>query len=452
MSNADLIQRLLLQLAVILAACLLVGRIIRRFGQTQVVGELLAGILLGPSFFGLFWPTAQQVLFPETVRVGSTTITHPSMSILYVLSHLALALYMFLIGLEFDTGLLRGRIRHAATISASGILVPLVLGGVCGLILYREGGLFGSRVNPSMAALFLGVSMSITAFPVLARMLQQYRIVHTGLGSLVLTMAAVNDVAAWCLLALVLATLAGSPGVALITIGGGALYATGMLTFGRRGLRLVARTGERSTGVSKELIVVVLLIVLICSWLTTALGIYEVFGAFVAGVAMPRGRVADALQSRLEGVTTGLLLPIFFVYSGLNTRLALVNTPRLWLITGLIIVLAVAGKGIACAVSARLSRYSWRESATIGALMNARGLIELIVLNIGLEAHVITPSLFTMLVLMALFTTLMASPLYQWLSGRRAANERLPGTGEVAPSIVGSSAQPRHDEPGAPLS
>jgi Kef-type K+ transport system membrane component KefB len=435
MSNGALLERLFVQLAVILAACLLVGRIGRRLGQTQVVGELLAGILLGPSFFGLLWPAAQQVLFPQTATIGGTTITHPSMSILYVLSHLALALYMFLVGLEFDTALLRGRVRHAVTISASGIVVPLVLGGAVGLLLYREGGLFGARVSPSMAALFLGVSISITAFPVLARMLQQYQLTHTRLGSLVLTMAAVNDVVAWCLLAVVLASLAGSPSVALVTIGGGVLYAAGMLSVGRRGLGLFAQLAERRARESQVSIAVVLLVVLICSWLTTALGIYEVFGAFVAGVAMPRGYLADALHNRLEGLTTTLLLPIFFVYSGLNTQLALVNTPRLWLITGLIIVLAIAGKGVACALSARVSHYAWREAATIGALMNARGLIELIVLNIGLETRVITPSLFTMLVLMALVTTLMASPLYRWLSGRRASDERMPtSTYEAVPS------------------
>jgi Kef-type K+ transport system membrane component KefB len=443
MSSADLILRLFLQLAVILAACQLVGWIGRRVGQSPVIGELLAGILLGPSLFGLLWPAAQRALFPQTLTVGGTTITHPSMSILYVLSHLGLALYMFLVGLEFDTSLLRGRVRRAATISVSGILVPLVLGGVCSLILYREGGLFGQRVSPSMAALFLGVSLSITAFPVLARMLQHYHLTHTRLGSLVLTMAAVNDVTAWCLLALVLASLNHSPSVALVTIGGGALYAAGMLVLGRRGLRVFARIAELPGGVSpasvsQDLIVLVLLVVLVCSWLTTALGIYEVFGAFVVGVAMPRGYLAETLQNRLEGLTTGLLLPIFFVYSGLNTRLALVNTPTLWLVTGLIIFIAIAGKGIACTLSARLSRYSWRESATIGALMNARGLIELIVLNIGLEAHVITPTLFTMLVLMALFTTLMASPVYQWLAGRSATKERVRDTNadEAVASVV----------------
>ncbi len=424
MTNQNLLLRFFLQLAVILAACYLVGRAGRRVGQPQVVCEIIAGILLGPSLLGLVWPAGQDALFPQELVVGGVSITHPSMAILYVLSHLALALYMFLVGIEFDTRLMRGQVWRASTISISGILVPFALGGLYGSLLYRTGDFFGKQVSLSMAALFLGTSLSITALPVLARMLQQFQITRTRLGSLVLTMASVNDIVAWCLLALVLASLSHSLAVALVTIGGGALYVAAMLGPGRRGLRLLERLAERNAHVSKELVVLTLLVVLICAWLTSAIGIYEVFGAFVAGVAMPRGRLTEALQSRLEALTTGLLLPVFFVYSGLNTRIELVNTPRLWLVTAGIIATAIVGKGLACALSAKLSRYSWRESAAIGALMNARGLIELIVLNIGLEARIITPTLFTMLVLMAIVTTLMASPLYQWLYGRIAQRER----------------------------
>jgi Kef-type K+ transport system membrane component KefB len=261
--------------------------------------------------------------------------------------------------------------------------------------------------------------MSITAFPVLARMLQQFQIAQTQLGTLVLAMAAINDVTAWCLLALVLASLNRSPSVAFVTIGGGVLYTIGMVTFGRRGLRLFGRMASLNAESAKNLIIPVLLVVLICSWLTSAIGIYETFGAFVVGVILPRGRLADELQSRLQLVTTGLLLPIFFAYSGLSTQIALVNSPKLWIFCVTIIVIAIVGKGVATTLGSRLSGFPWRESAAIGALMNARGMIELIVLNIGLEAQVITPTLFTMLVLMALITTVMASPLYQWLHSRR---------------------------------
>jgi Kef-type K+ transport system membrane component KefB len=438
MSDQDLILRLLLQLAVILGACRLVGMVGKRLGQTQVVCEMITGVLLGPSFFGLLWPTAQRWLFPQTAVVGGVTIQHPSMSILYAISHLALALFMFLVGLEFNVRILQGQSRHAGAISASGIVVPFALGASIALILYQEGGLFGQGISPSAAMLFLGVSMSITAFPVLSRMLQQFGITHTRLGSLVLATAAVDDITAWCLLALVLASLQHSSTVALVTIVGGVLYAIGMLTIGRRGLLVFERMAERNAGVSRELIVLTLLVVLVCSWLTTKIGIYEVFGAFAVGVAMPRGHLAVALRTRLEDLITGLLLPVFFVYSGLNTHLAMVNTPKLWLFTGSIIVIAITGKGLACTLAARLAGNTWRESATLGALMNARGLIELILLNIGLEANIITPTLFTMLVLMALFTTLMASPLYQWLYGQSAKDERTGTIIEETPRITSS--------------
>ncbi len=424
MSNVDLILRLLLQLAVILAACRLVGMVGRRLGQAQVVCEMITGVLLGPSLFGLLLPHLQSALFPQNIIIGGVTITHPSMSILYVIAHLGLALYMFLVGLEFDTSLIRGRGRQAGSISASGILLPFVLGGSFALLLYHDGGLFGQQVSPAMAALFLGASMSITAFPMLARLIQQYQIARTKLGTLVFTTASVDDIAAWCLLALVLAGQSNSPVIALVTIGGGTLYTVGMLTLGRRGLRILERMAEHKGGTNKELIVLVLIVALFCAWLTTEIGIYEVFGAFVAGVAMPRGHLADELRSRLEALTTGLLLPVFFVYSGLNTHLALVNTPGLWLITAIIILIAIAGKGVACTLGARFVGNSWRESATMGALMNARGLIELILLNIGLEAHIISPTLFTILVLMAMVTTLLTTPLYQWFYGRRLEHER----------------------------
>lgn len=444
MSNTDLILRLFLQLACILAACRLAGMIGRRLGQAQVVCEMVTGILLGPSLFGLLLPQVQTWLFPKTATVGGVTITHPSLSILYIIAQLGVSLYMFLVGLEFDTTLIRGRGKHAGSISISGILVPFTLGGAFSLGLYREGGFFGPNVTPVTAILFFGVSLSITAFPVLARLLQQFHLTHTRLGALVLTTASVDDISAWCLLALVLATLSHSALAALVTIGGGLLYAVGMLTLGRRGLRCFEWMAERKGGVSQELVVLVLLVVLLCAWLTTAIGIYEIFGAFIAGVAMPRGHLADELRQRLETLTTGLFVPVFFVFSGLNTSLSLINTPKLWLFTGLIILLAIIGKGVACTLGARMVKLSWRESVTVGALMNARGLIELILLNIGLTAHIISPTLFTMLVLMAVITTLLTTPLYQWFYGRHAARERLTSAQEAAgtaPALGGDAAQ-----------
>ncbi len=190
-----------------------------------------------------------------------------------------------------------------------------------------------------------------------------------------------------------------------------------MLTLGRRGLRFLGPLAESKGLVTKEMLSLVLLVVLICAWFTTQIGIHQVFGAFVAGVAMPRGRFADEMRRRLEGVTLGLLLPVFFVYSGLNTQVSLVNSSWLWLIAGVILLVALVGKGVTCAVGAHLVGLGWRESSTVGVLMNARGLIELILLNIGLDAGILTPTLFTILVLMAVITTLITSPLFRWLTG-----------------------------------
>ncbi len=435
MSNADLILRLFLQLAVILVACRLVGIIGRRLGQAQVVCEMVAGLLLGPSFFGLLAPNLQRMLFPQQVVVGGVTITHPSMSILYVIAHLGVALYMFLVGLEFEVSLVRGLGKRAGAISLAGVLAPLALGGAFALVLYRQGGFFGAGVSLLTATLFFGTSLSITAFPVLARILQQYQIAQTRFGSLVLTIASVDDIIAWCLLAVVLATLNHSITAIIITVGGGLLYTVGMLTLGRRGLRVFGQLAERTENPSQTLIALMLLVILLCAWFTTQIGVYEVFGAFIAGVAMPRGRLADTLRQQLEALTTGLLVPVFFVYAGLNTRLALIDTPQLWLFTAIIIGLAILGKGAACTLGARVVRFSWRESLTVGALMNARGLIELILLAIGLEAHIISPTLFTMLTLMAIITTLVTTPLYRLLYGRRADKERL-AVAQEAPAAV----------------
>jgi Kef-type K+ transport system membrane component KefB len=428
MTNDELVLRIFLQLAVILAVCRVVGMIGRRFGQSQVVCEMIAGVLLGPSLFGLLFPDLQQYLFPLKVTVGGVVIRHPSMSILYAIAQVALGLYMFLVGLEFDTNLIRGRGKHAGAISASGILVPFILGGSLALLIFNEGGeggLFGPNVSPWMAALFMGASLCITAFPMLARILQEQHIARTKLGTLVLTTASVDDISAWCLLALVLAAAKNSPVIALITIGGGIVYAVGMLTLGKRGLSFLEKLADSKKGVNKEVIILALFVLLLCCAYTTKIGIYQVFGAFIAGVAMPRGRLAEALRSKLEDLTTGLLLPVFFVFSGLNTKIGLVNTPKLWLITGAIILIAVLGKGVACMLGAKLAGNTWRQAATIGSLMNARGLIELILLNIGLDAQIISQTLFTMLVLMAIVTTLMASPLFRLLYGHLVVQERL---------------------------
>ncbi len=427
MSHADLVLRLLLQLAVILVACRLVGLAGRALGQTQVVGEMIAGVLLGPSLFGLIAPAAQSWLFPKVMvlQAGAETVTfpHPSMSILYALSQIGLVIYMFLVGLEFNSDLIAERIHGAGMVSLAGIAVPFVLGGGIAFWLHTQPDLFAPGLSRWAAALFLGASMSITAFPMLARILSDKGIAGTRLGTLALAAGSVDDALAWCLLAVVLAFLKKSALIAVLAIGGGAAYGAGMILAGRPLLRYFSRRVEREGRVTTRTLVNVLLLLMLAAWFTDEIGIYAVFGAFIFGTAMPRGPLAAGLRAHTEAMTSGFLLPLFFVFSGLNTQISLVNTPRLWAIAGVIVVAAIAGKGLACMFAARGSGETWRAAATIGTLMNARGLMELIILNIGLQQGIITPSLFTIMVMMAVLTTLMTSPLFEAIWGRRAREQ-----------------------------
>jgi K+:H+ antiporter len=413
--------RLFLQLTVILATCRAVGWLGRRFlGQTQVVMEMVAGVLLGPSLLGLVAPAVQSWIFPREMAVeaagGTVMVAHPSMAVLYALSRLGLVLYMFHVGLELDLQVLRRGIARAGVISAAGIVAPFVLGGLLALELRRRAGLFGAETSTLTAVLYLGVSMSITAFPVLARILHERGLSRTRLGTLTLSAGAIGDAVAWCLLALVLATFKASPEMALLTFGGVVVYLGVMLGWARPRLARLERGVDAGRPLSDDRMTLVLLVLMVCALVTYAIGVYAVFGAFIAGVAMPRGRFAQVVTDKIEGLTISLLLPVFFVYSGLNTKIALVNTAALWAITAAVILLASLGKGAACTLAARLTGETWRHAAIIGTLMNARGLMELIILNIGLEQGVISPTLFTIMVLMAVVTTLAASPLYSLLA------------------------------------
>ncbi|MFI5328649.1 MAG: cation:proton antiporter [Candidatus Rokuibacteriota bacterium] len=419
MSPHDLTVKLFLQLAVILAACRACGFIGRRFfGQTQVVSEMVAGVLLGPSLLGLLVPEAQAWLFPKTLPAGGP---HPSMLILYALSQLGLVLYMFIVGMEFNHRLLLGRVRHASLVSGAGIAAPMVLGAVAALTLRGDADLFAPHVTPGAAALYLGAAMSITAFPTLARILHEKGITRTRLGTLALAAGSSGDAAAWCLLALVLSYLEGSWLIAMLAIGGGGLYILAMLLLGRPFLRVLDRGVDGQGRIAPGTLVAALLVLMLGAFVTDVVGIYAVFGAFIAGVAMPRGRFADAAIGHLEPLTTTFLLPVFFVYSGLNTQIGLLASPAVWRVAVILVAVAIVGKGVACLLAARVAGEAWRESVAIGVLMNARGLMELIILNIGLQHGIITPTLFTIMVLMAVVTTLMTSPLFDLVYGRRAA-------------------------------
>lgn len=418
MSNFELVIQLFLQLTIILATCRIVTIFGRRYlGQTDVVCEMIAGVMLGPSLLGLIAPEFQQWLFPKLpiLTAAGLKIPNPSMSILYAISQIGLAVYMFLVGLEFDTKLIKHHIKSAGILSAAGIMTPFVLGAIASFWLYGNGDFFTNKVTPWSAALFLGASMTITAFPMLARIIYEKGLTKTRFGTLALGAASVDDGVAWCLLAIVLANVKNSTSIAILAIGGGIAYVLLAVFVGKPLLSNFVNLTRRDGGVNRQILALLLIVLMFCAWFTDITGIYAIFGAFVLGAVTPRGEFGQQVRRYTEFLTTAFLLPIFFVFSGLNTQIGLVNTPKLWGVTLLILAIAIIGKGVAGTLAAKLAQENWRESAIIGTLMNARGLMELIILNIGLEQGIITPTLFTIMVIMAIVTTLMASPILGWL-------------------------------------
>lgn len=425
MTDVDLMLRFLLQLIAIIGACKIMGWVGQKFlGQAQVVMEMVTGVMLGPSLFGLIAPDLQKWLFPikqEYIIKGITTASkHPSMFILYTVAQMGLVLYMFLVGLEFDVKLVANRAKGAISVSVAGILVPFILGVALAMATSGRTDLFAAGISNNAAALYMGAAMCITAFPMLARIVYERGIAGTTMGTLALGAGATDDAAAWCMLAVVLASSKNNWNYAWFAIGGGILFGVLVMTLGRA---YFARLGEwvvRDGKLSQAAFVTTMLFLFAGAYITDAIGIYAVFGAFIIGAAMPRGQFAIEIRAKLESLTVGVMLPFFFIYSGLNTKLDLLNTPELWLIAGLACAAAIIGKGVACALAAKMSGEPWRESWAIGTLMNARGLMELIILNIGLQQKVITPTLYTMMVLMAILTTLMASPIFLWIYGKQS--------------------------------
>jgi Kef-type K+ transport system membrane component KefB len=400
-----------LELAVILIACRLVGLASERLGQSQVVGEMIAGVLLGPSLFGRLAPGIQHDLFPAG----------PANTVLYTAAQIGLVLYMFLVGLNFDVKLIKHRVGTAAAVSTAGIVAPLALGALIAAPLLAGEVYFDKSVTLVMAMMFLGASIATTAFPMLARIIHERGLSGTPLGALALACGAADDALSWCILAAVLAIHRSSAAVAVTAIVGGILYAVLLLTIGRRALSALGTISERRRMVTAPMLSTVLILLMTCAWFTDTIGIYAIFGAFILGVAMPSGFLAQHLTNTLEPLVTTFLLPLFFVYSGLNTQIGLLNSATLWAVTVGILVISVAGKGVACTFAARIRKVPWRESVALGSLMNARGLIELILLNIGLQAGIITPTLFSILVLVAIVTTLTATPVFELVYGRHRA-------------------------------
>ena len=409
MSAPQLSVLFFLQMFVILAACRLVGMAARRVGQPQVVGEMIAGVLLGPSLLGLLAPGWQRELFPPD-----------SLKVLFVGAQFGVGLYMFLVGTEFQTEMFRARARSAAMVSAAGMLVPFVLGAALAPWLLKVPGLFAEKVRLHEAALFLGAAIAITAFPMLARIIYERGLTGTALGTLALAAGAIDDAAAWCVLAVVLASFGGGAEIAILAIGGGVAYAVFTLTVGRWWLARLGDAVEREGRLTPARLAVVLMLFMLAAWAMDAVGVHAVFGGFLLGVAMPRGRLTAELRNQLEPFAVVCLLPMFFTYSGLNTRLDLMNSFAMFGYALVILCASCFGKFGACWAAARLSGEDNRTSLAVGALMNSRGLMELIIINIGLQKGIIQPALFSMLVLMAIVTTLMATPVFEWVYGRHS--------------------------------
>lgn len=390
---------LLMQILVIVAAARLCGYLAMRIGQPAVIGEVIAGILLGPSLLGTHFPQISAVLFSPASLPG-----------LNLLSQFGLLLFMFVIGMELDPALLRKRADSAVVISHVSIVLPFALGMTSALLLYNR---FAPSHVPFLSfALFMGIAMSITAFPVLARILHDRGLQATPAGALSLACAAADDVTAWSVLAIVIAIVrAGDPVIGFATLLAAALYVAAMIGIVRP---LLAKVGtvyadrERLTG---PVVTSILLFVFASSFFTQVAGIHALFGAFLAGAVMPeKGPFRRLLTAKVHDVSVYILLPIFFAFTGLRTEIGLLNSPAHWAFTGLIILVAVIGKFGGSALAGRFLGESWKNSLLIGSLMNTRGLMELVVLNIGLELGVISPIIFTMMVLMALATTFMAGP------------------------------------------
>ncbi|MEU7743536.1 cation:proton antiporter [Nonomuraea sp. NPDC049158] len=401
--NLELILKVLPALVVILLTAGVCGRLALMVMQPRVLGEMVAGVLLGPTLFGWLFPEAQAALFPKEVR-----------PVLYVLSTIGLTLYMFLVGAGLDhSARSPGEIRRGSLLAVSGILPSLLLGSCTGLLLWDV--LSRPDVSRWEFALFVGGALSLTAFPMLARILYERKLENSPLGRLTLIAASIDDALAWCILAVLSAIHLGSgSGGALRTIGLATVFAVVMLTVVARLLRPLGRGLARTGRLGPGAMYVVILVPLTAGWLTDWIGVYAVFGGFIAGLAMPRDPAfRQVLHGRMMDVVSTLLLPVFFTFSGLNTHLNGIAGGAMLLAFALILVAGFSGKYFGCSLSMRAMGFGWRESYAVGALMNARGLMILIFINIGLAQGMITPELFAMLVLVAVITTAGALPLYK---------------------------------------
>jgi Kef-type K+ transport system membrane component KefB len=413
LDNATLpLPRLILQLIVIVVVARAFGSMAKRLGQPPVIAEITAGVLLGPSLLGWVAPGTSAFLFPA-----------PSMPILQLLSQIGVLLFMFVVGVELEPAYLRGRAHAAIAVSHFSIIIPFTLGVALSLALHPR---YGPAGVPFHAfALFCGIAMSITAFPVLARILEERRLTHTPLGTTAITCAAVDDVTAWIILAVVvaIATAGGAVEALLAMVALSALFVLVMIFAARPLLQRVLGANTHGESLGRNQIAMVLVVLLCSALVTEMIGIHALFGAFVAGAIMPVGTtLRAALRARLESISSVLLLPIFFVYTGLRTQIGLLDSVSSWAICLAVIVVATTGKLGGTVLAARWTGLAWRDAVALGALMNTRGLMELIALNVGYDLGILTPEIFAMMVIMALATTAMTGPLLSLtLHGRAAA-------------------------------
>ncbi len=390
---------LILQIIIIIIIARIMAWVMSLINQPTVIGEIIAGIMLGPSLLGMFFPELFAWVFPID-----------SLKNLEILSQIGLILFMFIIGMELDLSVVRKRAKDALFISNTSIIVPFIMGIGLAYFLY-------DRFAPTGAdflsfSLFLGIALSITAFPVLARIVQERGITKTQLGMITITSAAINDITAWGILAIVVAIAnATAIGNALVTIGLSLVFIVLMLMVIRPLLEKIANLFSAKETVSKTIVASVFGIMLLSAYITEVIGIHALFGAFMAGVIMPQNvRFKSIMSEKIEDVSLVLLLPLFFVYTGLRTEIGLLNDSSLLGTAFIVVAVAVIGKFAGSALASRITGQSWKNSLTIGALMNTRGLIELVALNIGYDIGILSPEIFTMLVLMALVTTFMTGP------------------------------------------
>ena len=414
------LKHVLLALVVVVATARVLGTLFRLGHQPPVIGEIIAGILLGPSLLGHFAPAISGYLFPHSVA-----------PFLNVLAQVGVILYMFLVGLELDPSLLRKRGHATIAISHASIIAPFLMGALLALLLYPK--LSSSDVPFTNFALFLGVSMSVTAFPVLARILTDRRIHKTRMGAIALTCAAVDDITGWCLLAFVVSVARAESAGGVRTVVLALAYIAAMIVIVRPTMvRLSLLYGNRGR-LTQGVMAVIFIALLLSASATELIGIHAIFGAFALGAMIPHDSgMARELTDRLEDLVVVLLLPAFFAFTGLRTQIGLVSGAEQWMLCMLIILVASVGKFGGTLIASRVTGLGWREGSALGVLMNTRGLMELIVLNIGLEMRIISPTLFAMLVLMALVTTVATTPILHLIT-RRQAPEKEPAPIRMAP-------------------